>query len=70
MFGKHPDDASFLVIEQLSFKDAVRSREVCQAGLKELLLHRGAGLSSANAVKRPNGFVDKSASEELNPSAS
>jgi hypothetical protein len=70
LFGKHLDDASFLVIEQLSFKDAVRSREVCQAGLKELLLHRGTGQSSANDVKRPNGFVDQSACTKSKPSAS
>ena len=70
LFGKHLDDASLLVIEQLSFKDAVQSRAVCQDGLKDLLLHRGAGQSSVDTVKRSRDFLAQSASEELKPSVS
>ena len=39
------DDASYLVVDQLSLQDAVRARQICRDGLRGLV-HRGATQSA------------------------
>ena len=45
------DDASYLVVDQLSLQDAVRARQICKDGLRGLV-HRGATQSTKTTAKQ------------------